>query len=309
MAKTIHKNNKAKYLNELRKLRNKLNQDIDVQIRETIKEGEASKYAGYTFRFSPLNDNATKSNWTAKLHENGSFHTHFTVLGHMQAGAPDRLEIYKPEDDPDTDEPVRTIEFKITPPNLVINIGGSPSRSCPMTYDASLDDNTNKLDINFVYATYKDGRNRDNTLCIYYESEQLKGEHFYVDGKLQGIHKEYYESGQLYTEYPYVDGKLQGIQKAYYESGQLYSESPYVDDKLQGIQKAYYESGQLYTEYPYVDNIPQGIFKEYYESGQLSTESPYVDGKEHGLEKYYLTSGELASCYIWENGNYVGDCM
>ena len=122
MSEMIHKDNKNKYIKELSKLRDKLNQDINVQIKETIKEGETSKYAGYTFRFAPLSYETKKSSWTATLHEDGSFYTHFTVLGHMQAGAPDKLEIYKPEDDPDTDNPVRSIEFKITPPNLVINI-------------------------------------------------------------------------------------------------------------------------------------------------------------------------------------------
>ena len=204
MAKTIRKDNKDKYINELRKLRDKLNQDIDVQIKETIKEGETPKYAGYIFRFSPLNDNTTKSNWTAKLHEDGSFHTNFTVLGHMQSGAPDKLEIFKPGDNPDTDKPVRTIGFKITPPNLVINIGDGEDTEpfdveyaqCPMTYDNAL--LIVDLDNGQTYTEYVAfGSSQNYFRCTYTDDFKLYSTYYLQDGEVSLDEEWYAPSGEL----------------------------------------------------------------------------------------------------------------
>ena len=120
--KTIY-NMRSDYKKQLEDVRNNLNQKINVQIKETVASGETAKYAGYRFRFAPLNDKAIKSEWTNVLDSKGSATGAWRILGYMQAGSPNKLEIYKPGDDPDTDKPVRTIDFKITPPNLVINIG------------------------------------------------------------------------------------------------------------------------------------------------------------------------------------------
>ena len=122
LEKVIILDMRAKYKIELKKLQDQLNQIIKVKIQETIPEGSSSKYAGYRFRFAPLNDKAKKSEWTGILDSDGSASGAWRVLGYMQAGSPNRLELFKPTDDPDIATPVKTVEFTTDPPNLVINL-------------------------------------------------------------------------------------------------------------------------------------------------------------------------------------------
>lgn len=118
--KTVYKL-RAEHKKQLEIIRNNLNKVINVQIQETVNSGEIAGYAGYRFRFAPLNAKANKAEWTGTLNSTGGFTGAWRVLGYMQAGSPDRLELFKPTDNPDTATPVKTIEFTTTPPNLLIN--------------------------------------------------------------------------------------------------------------------------------------------------------------------------------------------
>jgi uncharacterized protein YsxB (DUF464 family) len=113
---------RADYKKHLEDIKNNLNQIINVNIQETIEDGQTSKYAGYKFRFAPLNDKANKTEWSGVLDSKGISSTSWRILGYMQVGSPNKLELFKPKDNPDIDTPVKTIEFKTTPPDLTINI-------------------------------------------------------------------------------------------------------------------------------------------------------------------------------------------
>ena len=110
------------YRKELINLKNYLNKKIEVLITENIKENETSEYAGYTVRFAPLGENVYKPNWTGKVKEDGTVRTVFTPLGHIQSGAPDKLLLFEPSADPDMDEPVKEIPFRISFPETRINL-------------------------------------------------------------------------------------------------------------------------------------------------------------------------------------------
>ena len=110
------------YRKELINLKNYLNKRVDVLITENIKENETSEYAGYTVRFAPLGENVYKPNWTGKVKEDGTVRTVFTPLGHIQSGAPDKLLLFEPSADPDMDEPVKEIPFRISFPETRINL-------------------------------------------------------------------------------------------------------------------------------------------------------------------------------------------
>ena len=110
------------YRKELISLKNYLNKRIDVLITENVKENEKAEYAGYTVRFAPLGENANKANWTGKIKEDGTLKTVMTPLGHIQSGAPDTLLLFEPSSDPDTDEPIKSIPFKISFPETKINL-------------------------------------------------------------------------------------------------------------------------------------------------------------------------------------------
>ncbi len=110
------------YRKELITLKNYLNKTTNVLITENVKPGEKAEYANHIVRFAPLNDNVNKASWTGKVKEDGTASTSFTALGHIQSGAPDKLLLFKPDANPDTDEPIKEIPFKINFPNTQINL-------------------------------------------------------------------------------------------------------------------------------------------------------------------------------------------
>ncbi len=114
---------RAEYKKQLDRLKDQLNQVVHVQIQNTVPAGAISKYAGYRFRFAPLNDKAIKSEWTGTLDSDGSATAAWRVLGYMQAGSPNKLELFKPTDNPDIATPVKTIKFTTDSSNLVIRLG------------------------------------------------------------------------------------------------------------------------------------------------------------------------------------------
>lgn len=108
------------YRKELLSLRNYLNKKVNVTIIERLKPEEKSKLQGYILRFAPLNDDANKATWTGKVNSTGTTKTHFTILGHIQSGQPNKLLLFKPDKDPDVDKPEKVIEFKVTMPETKI---------------------------------------------------------------------------------------------------------------------------------------------------------------------------------------------
>jgi hypothetical protein len=70
------------YRKQLTLFRTYLNQFVDVQIVETVGDGELSKYAGYRIRFAPLNEAVNTSLWTGMLSNTASpsSHTRFSLL-------------------------------------------------------------------------------------------------------------------------------------------------------------------------------------------------------------------------------------
>ena len=115
---------KADYYKQLDELKKELNTVVQVKIvDDKVSENEVSQYAGYTVRFAPLSSEADPKNWTGVMKDSGIIQTKFTVLGHIQSGLPNEVRLYKPGDDPDTDEPEQKIKFKVQMPETVIIIG------------------------------------------------------------------------------------------------------------------------------------------------------------------------------------------
>lgn len=104
--------------------------------------------------FSPLNDKAQTENWTGKFKDDGSLNTSFTLYGHMYSGSPNKLEIFAPDADMDRDEPVETIEFKVTPPSIEIVISEKPARLTSLVTQRSSDEITSGLLVEDEYKSY-----------------------------------------------------------------------------------------------------------------------------------------------------------
>lgn len=88
---------------------------------------EKKTYPNHLVRFAPLNDKAEIKNWTGKLNKDGKLTTSFTLYGHMYSGAPSTLEIFKPDADMSKDEPLKTVHFKVTVPNITILLNNTPT--------------------------------------------------------------------------------------------------------------------------------------------------------------------------------------
>lgn len=118
IALKINMENERKLRNEYKDLTDYLNTVVSFSVKDDKKT-----YANYIARFSPLNEEAEIDNWTGKFKDDGSISTTFTLYGHMYAGAPNKLDIFEPDADLEKDEPVRSIDFKVTPPTIEIVLG------------------------------------------------------------------------------------------------------------------------------------------------------------------------------------------
>ncbi|MFZ7120160.1 MAG: hypothetical protein ACOWWH_04340 [Eubacteriaceae bacterium] len=114
------------YYKKLNELKNELNQVVSIQIIEEVADGEKSKYGGYTIKFAPLSEDAIVKNWTGKMKEDGTASTKFTLLGHLQSGSPNTIELYPPDADPNTEEPEKVIQFKVNIPETTVEIKKYP---------------------------------------------------------------------------------------------------------------------------------------------------------------------------------------
>lgn len=121
IAKKINLENERKLRTEYQALSNYMNTVITLSLTDTQKT-----YAGHTVRFAPLNNKADTGNWTGQINSNGKANTSFTLYGHMYAGAPNTLNIYEPGSNPDTDSPVKSVSFKVTPPAINIVLDDEP---------------------------------------------------------------------------------------------------------------------------------------------------------------------------------------
>ncbi len=121
IAKKLNLENEKKLLAEYQKLSAYMNTPISFTLTDMQKS-----YVGYTVRFAPLNGRAKAEDWTGTINDSGLARTTFTLYGHMYAGAPHTLEIYEPGTNPDGGAPVKTVTFKVTPPNVNVIIDDAP---------------------------------------------------------------------------------------------------------------------------------------------------------------------------------------
>jgi hypothetical protein len=143
----------AEYLKALDEVKEFFNQSITFNIVEDVPEGEKSRYDGYALRFAPLSENAVKENWSGKLGDGGGGSTKFTLLGYIQAGLPKELQLFKPGDDPESDEPELTLGFKLSAPVTEVTLGGLPLEELLGTYSVTFtfEDETDTYNFTFMY--------------------------------------------------------------------------------------------------------------------------------------------------------------
>lgn len=143
----------AAYLTALNEVKAFFNQTITFNIVEDVPDGEKSQYDGYVLRFAPLSENAVKESWSGTMKGAGGASTKFTLLGYVQAGCPKELQLFKPGDDPESDEPEMSLSFKLSAPVTEVKLGGLPLEELLGTYSATFtfEDESDTYNFTFMY--------------------------------------------------------------------------------------------------------------------------------------------------------------
>ena len=97
---------------EYNKVASYYNKKYTVNIIENVKKGKSATWDGYYARFSPLPDSVESRSWTVKLDESGSGKITFTLLGHINANFPMKINLYKDGTAIETGEISKTLTLK-----------------------------------------------------------------------------------------------------------------------------------------------------------------------------------------------------
>jgi len=189
---------------QLRALQVELNKTVKVQIIEQPEEDGDYQYEGYTVRFAPLSSNANTKNWSGKMPKGGEMNTSFTVIGHMQAGSPGRVELYKPGED----TPALTVPFKISYPTTTILLSSSgekePEPEQPgMTQDEPQQPEAKEYAwvlVDTVHRDMKDDVEHTNKGGIYEVSASASPGNYTYTWKYIGESDDYYKPPTLHGE-------------------------------------------------------------------------------------------------------------
>ncbi|MDD4298649.1 MAG: hypothetical protein PHS98_03360 [Bacilli bacterium] len=95
MSRNIYLDSLNERQKDYQKIADYYNRQFSIVIREDIKSGKSSTWAGYYAKLAPLSSEANSSSWTGKLNESGGGRITFTLLAHQTAGFPMKLELYK----------------------------------------------------------------------------------------------------------------------------------------------------------------------------------------------------------------------
>ena len=114
-------------LQAINEIKNYYNTKISITLQEDLPKDAKSAFAGYKFRFAPLNETAVKKNWSGTWPESGSVKDTSTLIGFMTAGYPHTVEFFKPDADMDADKPEFTVSFVISVPSIQIKVSGTPT--------------------------------------------------------------------------------------------------------------------------------------------------------------------------------------
>lgn len=145
----------AAYLTALNEVKAFFNQTITFNIVEDVPDGDKSQYDGYALRFAPLSENAVKESWSGTMKGAGGASTKFTLLGYVQAGCPKELQLFKPGDDPESDELELTLGFKLSAPVTEVKLGGLPLEELLGTYSATFTSEGETATYNFTFMYYE----------------------------------------------------------------------------------------------------------------------------------------------------------
>lgn len=148
-----------------------------------------------------------------------------------------------------------------------------------------------------------DGKISDGTKIVHFKnSDKVKQEIEYKNGKKNGSFKEYTIKGQLKAIQHYRNDTLCDTSKFYHENGKL-SEIQIFDTRglYQACWKKYNKAGQVFWETCFKDNLLDSSATEYtYKTGKLLKRLNYSTGLKHGKQEEFYANGnkKYISFYI-----------
>lgn len=191
---------------QLRILQAELNKNVKVEIIEQPeKEGEY-KYSGYTIRFAPLSEKANVKNWTGKMPGDGTMQTSFTIIGHMQSGAPNKVELYAPGEN----SPELSVPFKVSYPKTTIIVSGDQQKEDPEN-EVNTEDDTDIVNtpakkeyawvlVDTIHETQEYDVDNTNKGGIYQKSASATPGNYTFSWKYIGESDDYYDPDMLNGE-------------------------------------------------------------------------------------------------------------
>ena len=167
-----------------------------------------------------------------------------------------------------------------------------------MIYDISL----LKDEITSDMISCEDGNIAIEKDCFYtglitsnYQSNKIKSEQRYKNGKPEGKWNTWYENGQIKIDSAYKDGKRKGQYLAWYENGQKKIETMYHDDKLNGQYNEWNKNGHLKLNANYKDGKLDGEKTIWYASGKIKSKAKYITGKLDEKKTIWDESGLVSN--------------
>ncbi|MBL7901793.1 MAG: hypothetical protein JNK73_07350 [Bacteroidia bacterium] len=143
-------------------------------------------------------------------------------------------------------------------------------------------------------SSCNNGKVPDGIKVVHFKnSDKIKQEIEYKDGKKNGFFKEYYTTGKLKAIQHYRNDTLCDSSKFYHENGQA-SELQIFDKRglYQGCWKKYNKEGKVFWETCFKDNLLDGSATEYtYKTGKLLKRLNYSTGLKHGKQEEFYANG------------------
>ncbi len=139
-----------------------------------------------------------------------------------------------------------------------------------------------------------------------YDTQKIKSELSFVDGKRNGKGISWHPNGKLYQEQNYIDNKRDGYFKLWNKNGKLNSEEYYVLDLKEGPQKYYFTNGKMKEEDNYTSGIQNGYHRYWNKKSQLISEDFYSMSLKNGRQMKWNKHGKIISEENYENGKRIG---
>uniref|UniRef100_A0A6C0EFR1 Uncharacterized protein n=1 Tax=viral metagenome TaxID=1070528 RepID=A0A6C0EFR1_9ZZZZ len=171
-------------------------------------------------------------------------------------------------------------------------------------------------------STYVEGKKEG----YYYKKTKYKGPFLSRDPCYSKIKKCYYKNGILHGEMSrrnvddklyyhesidYIDGVINGKHKQYNRNGKVEYECDYVNDKKHGNEFAYYYNKKknktiITLEVNYVMDLPNGTIIKRHKNGVTKLRGVYVNGLKDGIWTEWHDNHEKKSEREYSNGKKIG---